>query len=279
MEYNSLTITVLLIIVAVILGIIARRRKKDRCLRDFKNSPVLVEKIDGTIIAKGVLSVKTTGLIINFPQIIKTANGHLISSSLIYQYEYDLIQAIIRPHEELSDEGRKKRNKRLLKTYRPTLNRKIIRKIRNIFNSLKDSFLEIMNISMTYLTKQKSSILASQDKYVRNINTELLESVGMSHEPLIEQYIGHFVVFELLKNEKKIKLTGVLKDYTKDFIEIMNVKYIVADETEAQIVDLIVPQKLAVIRHFSEKIPYKFPFLKEIRNFSSKISKIELNKK
>lgn len=278
MEFNSLTITILLIVVVSIMGIIARRRKKDRCLRDFKNSPVTIEKIDGTTIAKGILTVKTTGLVVNFPEVITTPKGFSISSSLIYKYEFDFIQAIIRPHEELSLDGKKKREKKLRKTYRPTLVQKIIRKIRNTFNALKDSFLEIMNISMTYLTTKKTSILTSQDKYVRNINTELLESVGMSHEPLLESYIGHLVVFELLKADQKIRFSGVLKDYTKEFIEVMDVEYSLPGEEKTQIVDLIVPQKLAVIRHLSERIPYKFPFLKEIKSFTSKISKIEKNK-
>lgn len=278
MKFDSLTITILLIVVVFVMGIIARRRKKDRCLQDFNNSPVTVEKIDGTTIAKGILTVKTTGLVVNFPEVITTPKGFSISSSLIYKYEFDFIQAIIRPHEELSLQGKQKREKKLRKTYRPTLVRKIIRKIRNIFNTLKDSFLEIMNISMTYLTTKKSPILVPHDKYVRNINTELLESVGMSHEPLLESYIGYLVVFELLKADEKISFSGILKDYTKEFIEVMDVEYSLPGEEKTQIVDLIVPQKLAVIRHFSERIPYKFPFLKEIKSFTSKISKIEKNK-
>ncbi|MBN2891776.1 MAG: hypothetical protein JXL97_07905 [Bacteroidales bacterium] len=278
MEFNSLNITILLIISAVIVGFIARRRSKDRCLRDFNKSPITVEKINGNIIAKGILDVKTTGLVINFPEMIMTPQGFPISSTLIYKYEFDLIQAIIRPHEELSQHGKNKRERKLKKTHRPTLLRKAVRKIRNIFNALKDSFLEIMNISITYLTARKASILMPHDKYVRNINSELLESVGMSHEPLLEPYIGHMIVFEMIKSDKKIKLSGILKDYTKEFIEVMDVNYILPNETEPELVDMIIPQKLAIVRHFSEKIPYRFAFLKEITSFSSKISKIESDK-
>lgn len=278
MEFDSLTITISLIIAAVLLGVIARRRKKDRCLRSFKSSPVTIEKIDGSILAKGILNVKTTGLIVNFPKTVRTSAGFPINSKLIYKYEYEFIQAVIRPHEELSSHGKQKRDKNFRKAYRPSLFRKIIRKIRNIFNSLKESFLEIMNISLTYFTARKASILTQHDKYVRTINSELLESVGMSHEPLLEPYIGHKVVFELIRADEKIKLQGILKDYTKEFIEIMNVSYSIPEEAEPQMVDMIVPQKLAIIRYFSGKVPYKFPFLKEIQSFTSKISSIERKK-
>ncbi len=278
MEFDSLTITIILVLAAIIIGIISRKRSKDRCLLDFDKSPVTIEKIDGTVLAKGVLKVKTTGMIINFPKTIKTHSGFLISSYLLYKYEFDLIQAIIRPHEELSEKGLSKRNNKLRKTYRPSLFRKIIRKIRNLFNALKDSFLEIMNISLSYLTARKTALLTPHDKYVRKLNNNLLESVGMSHEPLIEPFIGHYVVFELIKSKEKIKLSGVLKDYTKDYIEITDVKYTMPEEKEPQMVDMIVPQKLAVIRHFSGKIPYNFPFLKEIRTFALKINKVERNK-
>ncbi|MBN2662963.1 MAG: hypothetical protein JXR68_04880 [Bacteroidales bacterium] len=278
MEFNSLTITVILIIFAFIVGVITRRRSKDRCLNNFDKSPVTIEKVNGEIITKGILNVKTTGLEVNFPEIIKTLKGFNVSSYLIYKYEFPQIQAIIRPQDELSSKGQQKRNRKLRLTNRPSLFRKIIRKIRNIFNSLKDSFVEVMNISISYLTARKASPLLPHDKYVRSINSELLESVGLSHEPLLEPYIGHIVVFELIKNNEKIKLSGVLSDYTKDFIEFMDVMYQIAGEEAPQKVDLIVPQKIAIIRHLGTKIPYNFPFLKEIKSFSQKIYRIENDK-
>jgi len=278
MELNSLTITIILIISAVVLGVLARKRRKDKCLRSFDKSPVTIEKINGEILTKGVLNVKTTGLEIKFPEPIKTNSGFILSSYLIYKYEFPQIQAIIRPQDELSSRGQKIRSRRLRLTYRPSLFRKIVRKIRNLFNSLKDSFIEVMNISISYLTARKASPLMTHDKYVRSINSELLESVGLSHEPLLEPYIGHVVVFELIKADEKIKLSGILSDYTKDFIEFMNVMYQIEGVDAPEKVDLIVPQKIAIIRHLSSKIPYKFPFLKEIKSFTAKIYKIENNK-
>ncbi len=278
MEFNSLTITITLIISAVILGVSSKRRNKDRCLNSFDKSPVTIEKITGEIITKGVLKVRTTGLEIKYPEVITTPKGFSLSSYLLYKYEFPQIQAIIRPQVELSQKGQKKRDKKLESSNRPNLFRKIIRKTRNLFNSLKDSFLEVMNISMNYLSSKKSSTLLAHDKYVRTINSELLESVGLSHEPLLEPYIGHIVVVEYIKEKEKIKLRGILSDYTKEFLLLMNVKYQIPGENEPQIVDMIIPQKLAIVRHLGTKIPYKFPFLKEIKSFTARIYKIESKK-
>ncbi len=278
METTSFNYTLLLIVVVAILGLLARRRKKDRCLRNFEDSPVTIEKIDGTLFTKGILNVKTTGLILNFPKIIYTTNKLRISSTLIYKYEFEFIQAIIRPYSELSLQGKKKRAHLLRKSSRPNLIRKSIRLVRNVFNLLKDSFLEIMNISVSYLTTKRATGLMAHDKYLKDINANLIESVGLSHEPLLEPYIGHKIVFELLKKDKKIKLQGILQDYTKEFIQVSNVMYHIAGKENPELVDMIIPQKLIVVRHYSKKIPYQFPFLKEIKSFSHQIAKIERNK-
>jgi hypothetical protein len=264
MEFNSLTITVLLIITAIFLGILARRRSKDRVLNNFDKSPVSIEKIDGKIIASGILKVKTTGLELVYPQEEKEKEGFTLNSFLIYKYEFPQIQAIIRHHESMGLKDKRIREKKIKIAYRPSIFRLIIRKIRNFFNALKDSLLDILNISFTYFAGKKSTILLQHDKYVKSMNSELLESFGLSHEPLLEPYLGHYVVFELIKYDKKIKLSGILQDYTKEFLEFTDVNYIIQGDTIATKVDLIVPQKLAIVRHLSDKLPYYFPLIDNI---------------
>lgn len=86
-----------------------------------------------------------------------------------------------------------------------------------MFNRLKDCFVEIMNLSISYLTTKKATVLKTHDKYVKSLNTELIKSMSISHDILIEKYIGKYVIFDFLK--------GILYDYTKKIIEILNVDY------------------------------------------------------
>ncbi|MHC4863817.1 MAG: hypothetical protein ACYTEX_07030, partial [Planctomycetota bacterium] len=69
---------------------------------------------------------------------------------------------------------------------------------------------------------------------------------------LLERYIGRMVVLELIKGDKIIEYCGVLKEYTADFVEIMDVNYSGAENAPAKTADLIAFRKYAVVRHLAE---------------------------
>jgi hypothetical protein len=56
----------------------------------------------------------------------------------------------------------------------------------------------------------------------------------------------------LVKDDKVFEYPGVLKDYTADFIEIMDVDYRVKEDQPRKKADLVVPRKYALIRHLGE---------------------------
>lgn len=114
--------------------------------------------------------------------------------------------------------------------------------------------MEVVNmfISQAKRTTPAGAILTSQDKHISQIQKELMSSVGTSFEPLLERYIGHRVVLELIKSDKIFKYPGVLKDYTAEFIEIMGIDYIVKEGQPARKADLVVSRKYGVIRHLGE---------------------------
>ncbi len=243
---DPLYFTIILVISAVFVGVLSKARNKDRCLKHIKNYPVIIENIKQKIIAKGKLKVKSTGLEICLPEVSEPAQNIKQATYLLYKYEFEQIQAIIVPVVEINNSKNRVKKFNLLR--HPGVYRKIIRKIRNIFNSLKDSFIEVMNIGISYLTAKKFVALQAHDKYVRNLNTELLESVGMSHDPLLENYLGKCVVVEFLKGTQKIYLKGILYDYTKKFIEILDVDYQLPASDERVKSDMILPQKYTIIR-------------------------------
>lgn len=250
--------TLLLIIAVFIVGVISKARNKDRCLKHFKNHLVSIENIRGKIITSGILKIKSTGIKIIFPKQKEIENKYKQSTYLIYKYEFDQLQSIIINLENLNERGKKIRNKKFSIIRKPGFFRKIIRNIRNIFNSLKESFIEVMNISLSYITTKQATVLKPHDQYVKNLNTELMESMGISHDPLIEKYIGKYVIFELLKGNEKIILKGILYDYTKKFIEILNIDYTLPEEERIIKADMILPQKFTIIRGLCEQENSKF---------------------
>ncbi len=247
-------ITIVFIILATVVAAFVRRRNRDRCLKDFRNNMVTLEETGGSIIC-GKLRVENTGLEFAYPAAHKNKDGHIQTSSILYKHEYPNIIALIRFHNELSEVSKKEREKELKRTYHPRMLRRLKRKIQNVFKTIRDSVMEVVNllVSQAKRTTPAGAVLTSQDKYVSQMKQELMGSVGTSFEPLLERYIGHKVVLELVKGDKIFEYCGVLKEYTADFLEIMDVDYKVQADEPIRKADLVVvPRKYGVIRHLGE---------------------------
>jgi hypothetical protein len=249
---DAVTITIIFIVLAALVGAFVRRRKRDKCLTDFSQNMVTLEETNGKT-SWGKLRVENTGLELIYPQRHKDKDGHEEASYIIYKFEYPKIQALVRYHDQLSEAHKKARERELKRTYHPGLLRRLRRRIVNVFKTVRDSVLEVLNIAMTAAKKASpaAGVLTSQDKYVAQMKQELLGSVGTSYEPLLERYIGNKVVLELIKGDKIFEYCGVLKEYTAEFVEIMDVDYKLAQET-ARKADLVVPRNYGVVRHLGE---------------------------
>ena len=246
-------ITIIFIVLATAVAAFVRKRSRDKCLRDFERNMVTLEDTSGKTIW-GKLRVENTGLEFVYPEKHKDEEGHDEASYILYKYEYPKIGAVIRFHDELSDENKKTREKELEKTYHPDWDRRLKRKILNVLRTVRDSVVEIVNLLISQAKKATPAgkMLTSQDKYVSQMKQELMVSVGTSFEPLLERYIGHKVVLEMIKGDKLFEYCGVLKEYTAEFVEIMDVNYKIKEDQPAGTADLVVPRKLGVIRHLAE---------------------------
>jgi len=250
---DTFAITIIFIVLATVIAAFVRKRSRDKCLKDFSQSMVTLEDTGGKTIY-GKLRVENTGLEFVYRDKHKDEEGHNETSYILYKYEYPNIAALIRFHDELSESGKKKREKELKRTYHPTLLRRLKRKMQNVFKAVKDSVMEVVNMLISQAKKAApaGAVLTSQDKYVSQIKQELMGSVGTSFEPLLERYIGHKVVLELIKGDKIFEYCGVLKEYTAEFVEIMDVNYKVKEGGAARTADLVVPRKYGIIRHLGE---------------------------
>jgi hypothetical protein len=246
-------ITIIFIFLATAVGAFVRKRSRDKCLRDFQQNMVTLEDAAGKIIW-GKLRVENTGLEFVYPQKRQDNDGHEEASYILYKYEYPNIISVIRFHDELSESNKKAREKELKRTYHPGFWRRLKRRILNVFRTVRDSVVEIVNLVISQAKKATPAgrVLTSQDKYVSQMKQELMGSVGTSFEPLLERYIGRKVVLEMIRGDKVLEYCGVLKEYTAEFVEIMNVSYKVAEDQPLRTADLVVPRKLGLVRHLAE---------------------------
>ncbi|MHC4616865.1 MAG: hypothetical protein ACYTEQ_03835 [Planctomycetota bacterium] len=249
----ALAITIIFIVMSTLVAAFIRRRTKDKCLKDFSKCMVTVEDTTGKTIW-GRLNVENTGLELLYAQKHEDQDGHYETSYILYKHEYPRITALIRYHDQLSETNRERRERELKRTYRPTFLRRLKRRTLNVFRTVRDSVMEVINLLISQAQKATpaGTVLKTQDKYVSQMKQELMGAVGASYEPLLEKYIGHKVVLELIRGDKLLEYCGVLKDYTAEFIEIMDVNYKAKEDEQARIVDLVAFRKYGVIRHLGE---------------------------
>jgi len=250
---DTFAITVIFVVLAAGVAAFARRSSRDKCLRDFERNMVTLEESSGKTVW-GTLRVENTGLEFVYAKKRTDADGHDEASYLLYKYEYPNIVAVIRFHDKLSEDDKNEREKELKRTYHPGPWRRQKRRTLNIFRTVRDSVVEIVNVVISQAKKATPAgkVLTSQDKYVSQMKQELIGAAGTSFEPLLERYIGHKVVLEMIKTDKILEYCGVLKEYTAEFIEIMDVDYRIEEYDPPSKADLVVPRRLGVIRHLAE---------------------------
>jgi len=250
---DTFAITIVFIVLATLVAAFVTKRARDKCVVDFEGDMVTLEQTNGKA-TWGNLSVENTGLELTYPTKYKDKDGHDEASYILYKQEYPNIQALIRYHDELSEPGKKQREKELKRTYHPSYLRRLKRRIQNVFKTVRDSVMEVVNMLMSQAKKTTPAggVLTSQDKQVSQMKKELMGTVGTSFEPLLERYIGRMVVLELAKGDKILEYPGVLKEYTADFVELMDIDYSIKEDQPRRKADLVVLRKYGVVRHLGE---------------------------
>jgi hypothetical protein len=245
--------TLLFIVLAAAVAAFVNKKKKDKCLKDFQGNTVTLHAVTGTTI-RGSLRLEHTGLELVYPTLQKNTDGCDQASMIIYKQEYPNISALVRFHDDLSPANKIERQKQLKRTYHPKLSRRLMRRLINVFKSLRDSVMDLINLLIGQVKRSSpvGTVLGSQEKYVAQMKQELVGSFGTAFEPLLERYIGCKVILELVRGEKKVQYCGLLKDYTAGFVELMNVDYSLADDEPVRKADLVVLRQYGTVRHLAE---------------------------
>ncbi len=246
---DTFLITLVFIALCTIIGAFVKGRSKDRCLVDFKNSPVTLELKDGKSVW-GRLDVEHTGIELMYDSdYLDEKEGHYEKSYILYKNEFPNIELIVRYQDKLSKEEKANREKMLKEYYKPKVGHRIKRKLKNFFSVVRDALVEVFNLFMGRIrtATPAGAVLSGQDKYVSQIQKQLIPGAGTAFEPMLEKYIGKKVVIKMLRKEKAVEYPGILKDYTTGFIEILDVEY-----KDKQLADIIASRQLALVRHLGK---------------------------
>ncbi len=222
---NAFYVSLLFIIIGSLVGFYVKARSRDRCLRDFENFKVTVEQTNGKVVW-GILHVYTTGLELEYAESHRDTQGHIENSYIIYNNELSGILSIYRYHDELSEEEKSRRIHDIRKVYKPRITSILARKIRNFTNKFKDAIIQSLSVALGYRAKkQPGNAVLSKQSDLKNLSEQVISaSVGNAYDPILEKYIGQYVVAEQAVSNSVQEMAGILKEYTANFLELLNVQ-------------------------------------------------------
>ena len=251
---DTFLITILFIAGCTIIGAFVTGRSRDRCLKDFDGYPITLRMKDEKVMW-GRIRVENTGLELMYDSPHENEN-HLETSYILYKGEYDGILTLIQYKDTLTADETVSRVRDQEKVKNPGYFSRVSRNIRNIFGTVRDSLMEIASllVGRAKTTMPAGKMLEGQDKYVSQLQKEGLSAVGTAYEPVLERYIGKKVVVAVTTDGGKEEYSGVLKEYTARFIEILDVEYKSGtDREQTRLADLIILRNAGVVRHAGAK--------------------------
>jgi small nuclear ribonucleoprotein (snRNP)-like protein len=251
---DTFLITILFIAGCTMIGAFIAGRSRDRCLKDFNGYPVMLRMKDEKTIW-GRIRVENTGLELLYDRPHED-DDHIETSYILYKGEYDGILALIQYKDMLTAHEVESRSSRLEKAKNPGWFSRVSRSIRNVFGTVRDSLMEIASllIGRAKSTMPAGKVLKGQDKYVSQLQKEGLSAVGTAYEPVLERYLGKKVVVAVATEGGKKEYSGILKEYTARFLEILDVEYKSGtDGGQSRLADLIILRNVGVVRHAGAK--------------------------
>ncbi len=220
----SLLITIGLVFLLTLIGAYVRSRRKDRCLKAWQGFHVTIERANGKLVW-GVLKLEPTGMELAYRDSVQDEK-HIESSYLLYANEYSDIQAIYRYADQLSPADKARRSRDIERAFHPGPLRRLGRGVRNFMITATDSLNEVFGIVLGRVQKTGNRYLAPEgSSAIKSLGGQVLGQVGGTYDPLLEHYIGRRVVAEVVEEDEVHEHVGIFKEYSGDFIEILDVHY------------------------------------------------------
>jgi hypothetical protein len=235
---NPLGLAILIIFFAAIITILVQERKRDKCLKFFRDYHVTYLDTKGRILW-GDLKVFSAGLSLLFDAPFLTRRGLIKTSAMIYESEMADCIALCRLEGALTEKEKLARRKQIRRSFRPGMIRRLIRGLRNAFNTLRDAFSKALStlLGTIFKTKPVGGALVGQQSDLEKIGSTLIGVVGNAYEPILEQLIGKPVILllksPLLPDAAPTQLPGYLVDYTEEYLAVFN-----TDQTPLETIEL-----------------------------------------
>lgn len=213
----------LVVAVSLVIAYIGSRRR-DVCLKCFDRFQVTMIMDDGRAIW-GMLWLDASGLEIQYRTVVQDVQ-HIETSYVLYASEYEHVQAVCRFADELSEHDIHRRERDLHNSFHPGPLVRLARGVQHFFSLAGDSLTEALGALMGSLRKPAGRYITDTgEAELRKLGSTVIGSVGRSFDPLLERFIGHKVVAEIVEGDEVHEHVGIFKAYSADFIVLLDVHY------------------------------------------------------
>jgi hypothetical protein len=136
------------------------------------------------------------------------------------------IESYYRFHDHQSAKNRRRREREIRKTYQPSLPRRAARTLRNILTTFRDAIVQSLNAILgARAATSPQSVVLTKHKELTASGAQLMESaVGSAYDPILEHYIGQYVVLEMQSEDEIVEEHGILKEYSSQYLELLNAR-------------------------------------------------------
>lgn len=216
---HTFLFSILLVTLITAFSTVMATLKKDKILKGLAGHLITIEMKDGAR-HRGRLRVESVGLEVVEEKADKDADKDREKISyLVRGDEYSSIHALVRYHDFLTDREREEREEDVRQVHHPSIGMRMKRRTRNVVNEMKRVATEAFTMVFGKF-KERFGKYGSELEKTGQGAVEYVTSA--SYDALIDRLIGTRVVMRIKGGPEYI---GVLKDYTKDFIEFLNVDY------------------------------------------------------
>jgi len=221
MKEHTFLFSMSLVTILTILTTIMATLKRDKLLKSLAGNLVTIELKGNAGRYRGRLRVEPEGVEVVAE---RADEGPEKVSYLLRKDEYKNVHAFVHYHDFLTDREKEAREAEVDKVYHPSIGMRLRRRLRNVVNEMKRVASEAFTI---LFGKVKESFnVAGGGKYSTDVEKAGQEVITYAteatYDALIDKLIGTRVVAWV---NKDLEYVGVLKDYTKDFIELLDVDY------------------------------------------------------
>jgi hypothetical protein len=219
---DATLLTVLLILVFATMMALIQARRRDRCLKSFDAFHVTLAEKNGNL-AWGNTIAYPTGLEITYVAPVGAREGHLERSFIFYKEQYEAMEALYRYPEGLPPGEQERRAEVIRKTVRPGVLRRLGRRMRNWSGMVRDALVQAAGLVIgAAQAKRPGALTAQGSEGMKTISKEVVGQTGTAYDPLLEKHLFRPVVLEVTGEGGTRSYCGWLKDYTTQFIEVVD---------------------------------------------------------